>query len=175
MVVEELQEIEGATFCDCCCKPCVVHDYKEVDHEPYGERRVQRITYYRESECCKVSTTKLSLMQLADMVSDILPQHVKVDTHESKECSMVFDITDQEQQAFIYLYNGDRFCIKAQKLEYEDLPKTGPVATDYSKAGAWIYDWCESTAQEFADYYTDQWTEYQCKVEDNTMRIWWRL
>jgi hypothetical protein len=170
MVVDEIQEIDGATFCESCYKPCAVKHWTETDVEPYGERRVSRVSHFYESECCEMHTSKYSLMNLADILSDTLAIDIKVNTHESKECSMVFKISTQEREAFIYLYNGDRFSIRAQKLEYVD-----DEATDHSKATAWIYDWCEGLAQEYAEYFTENWTEYQCRVEDNTMKIWWRL
>lgn len=157
-----------ADFCEECWEECSVITKKEIDHEPYGERRVQRISYTYTSDCCDSSTCSYDLLDMADIAGDSVAMNKpKVQTHESEQCSIEFEISDIEQAAFIYVYGKDRFTIKPMKVANDP--------TDMQRANWIIYCWAESTAEEYANYNSEHYTTFECRVEDNTVKLWWRL
>jgi hypothetical protein len=47
--------------CTECHKICDVFDRTEIDHEPYGDQIVERISIYVLSECCEADVEELEI------------------------------------------------------------------------------------------------------------------
>ena len=156
-------------FCATCHKPCHVHRQKHVDMEPYGETHVQRVSYEESSVCCRDEVRQYNVLDMAEIAADAVPLGgvVKCNTHESEQCSLEFGITMEESEALIYIYSDDRFTVKPLKISSDPT---------YEQRANWlIYCWCEDLASEYANYSTEHYTSYEMRVEDNQVKLWWRL
>lgn len=49
-----------STFCLECGKECDTFDRLEIDHEPYGDQIVERVSTYVLSRCCAADIAEIN-------------------------------------------------------------------------------------------------------------------
>lgn len=164
------------TLCLECMSPTEIHTWEETNMEPYGERYVPRVERYAESECCKGEYMELTNYQLADEISNIVPETYRFFSNdESLDALYIGKITDLEQALLIEYFEenmdrktiSDKYHVKALKVSDEP--------TEEQKNNWIVYCWLEDLLCQHCNYSTENYTEYRVEVYGNEIFVRWRL